>query len=85
MASLSLAACETLGIGSNSNATVSAASILGDVPKVENSQLSPCWQQRQIAAQRSYIESVITGKAVKYHADCPAQKVPASQPEQKTS
>jgi hypothetical protein len=61
---------------------VSAAAILGDVPKVENSQLSPCWQQRQIAAQRSYIDSIITGKPVKYHADC---KVPASTPEQKTS
>lgn len=82
MVSLSLAACETLGIGSNSSPTVSAASIVADVPKVENSQASPCWQQRQIAAQRSYIDSIITGKAVKYHADC---KVPASPSEQKTS
>lgn len=78
-----LAACETLGIGSKTNATVNAASILRGLPKVENSTKSPCWQQRQIATQRAYIDSIVTGKQKTYHADC--KPVPASEPEAKTS
>ncbi len=57
--------------------------MLRGVPTVENSERSPCWQQRQIAAQRSYIDSVLTGKAKTYHADC-KPPVPASA-DQKTS
>lgn len=79
-----LAACETLGIGAKTEPTVKAASILRQVPTVENSPASPCWQQRQIAAQRSYIDSIITGKPKTYHAEC-KPSVPASPPEQKTS
>jgi hypothetical protein len=79
-----LAACETLGIGtSETQAPASAASILRGVPKVDNSPQSPCWQQRQIAAQRAYIDSAVSGKAKAYHADC--TPLPASQPEPKTS
>jgi len=40
------------------------------LPKVENSRLSPCWQQKQIAAQRSYIDTVKSGKQQIYKADC---------------
>lgn len=64
-----LGACATLGTGTKP-APVSAAKVLRAVPEVENSSNAPCWQQRQIAAQRSYIHSAIRGKSVKYHADC---------------
>jgi hypothetical protein len=84
LACLFLAACETLGIGTKSDATVNAASILERVPEVENSPKSPCWQQRQIATQRAYIDSVVKGKPMTYHAD-PCKPVPASEPEPKTS
>jgi hypothetical protein len=43
------------------------------MPKVENSRLSPCWQQKQIAAQRSYIDTVTTGKERVYKAACKDQ------------
>lgn len=84
MASLSLAACEIPVTGTDKAVQVNAASILSRVPEVENSTESPCWQQRQIAAQRSYIRSVTKGKTVRYHADC-ADQAPASKTEPKSS
>ena len=45
-------------------------SVLDDLPEVENSRQSPCWQQKQIAAQRSYIDTVKSGKQQVYKADC---------------
>jgi hypothetical protein len=85
-ACLSLGACGILGIDPNNGGPVSAASVLQGVPKIENSPKSPCWQQRQIAAQRSYIDSAVTGATKRYHADCKTEPVPASkQPEPKTS
>ena len=82
-ASASLGACATLGIGqSEAPAPVSAAEVLKDVPKVENSPHSPCWQQRQIAAQRAYIDSNVGGKPVMYHADDCEEPAPAAKPKQ---
>ena len=83
-ASLFLAACETLGIATK-QPPANVAEILRDVPKVSNSTQSPCWQQREIAAQRSYIESGIEGKPKRYHAECDDDAKPAAKPEAKTS
>lgn len=47
--------------------------LIDDMPKVENSRQSPCWQQKQIAAQRSYIDTVTTGKQQVYKAVCKDQ------------
>lgn len=80
-----LAACETLGIATTKPAPANVAEILRDVPEVENSPKSPCWQQRQIAAQRSYIESGIEGKSKRYHAECTDDAKPAAKTEAKTS
>lgn len=80
-----LAACETLGIATSQPVPASVAEILRDVPEVENSSSSPCWQQRQIAAQRSYIESSLSGKPKSYHADCADDAKPTGKPEAKTS
>lgn len=91
-ASLSLAACETLGIATKTEAptSVSAAEVLKGVPPVDNSPKSPCWQQQQIATQRAYIDAAISGKPKQYHAEClepkkgPAEKPPVKA-EPKTS
>ena len=40
------------------------------MPRVENSAKAPCWQQRQIAAQNSYVETVKAGKETVYAAPC---------------
>lgn len=86
VACLFLAACETLGIGkTEAPAPVSAAEVLKGVPEVENSDKSPCWQQRQIAAQRAYIESNVGGKPVMYHGDCSDETKSAAKVEPKTS
>lgn len=65
------------------------SSILDKLPTVENSPKAPCWQQRQIAAQRSYIASVREDKEVVFGAPCDvdAKTAPKSAPkaEPKTS
>lgn len=43
---------------------------LDKLPRVDNSRASPCWQQQQIAAQNSYIETITTKKDVVYKAAC---------------
>lgn len=84
LASLSLGACSILGTGGEEKrAHVSASTILRNVPEVENSPDAPCWQQRQIAAQRAYIDSAVKGKPKRYHADCADE--PPAKPEPKTS
>lgn len=62
--SLSLAGCAGKSI------PAIGTSVLDGLPKVENSRLSPCWQQKQIAAQRSYVDTVKSGKQQVYKADC---------------
>lgn len=78
-----LAACETLGIATKETPPANVAEVLRDVPEVGNSSKSPCWQQRQIAAQRSYIDSAVGGAPKRYHADCadPADALPVAKPE----
>lgn len=53
--------------------------LLDNLPTVENSPRSPCWQQKQIAAQRSYLESARTKKETVYVAPCVIDKQPAQQ------
>jgi hypothetical protein len=50
--------------------TPATTKILDDLPRVQNSTLSPCWQQQQIAAQRSYIATVLTKRDTVYKAPC---------------
>jgi hypothetical protein len=44
--------------------------ILDDLPRVENSTKAPCWQQRQIAAQNSYVDTIRDKQARIYKAPC---------------
>lgn len=40
------------------------------IPRVDNSTKSPCWQQKQIAAQNSYFATIKAKKKVVYKAPC---------------
>jgi len=55
-------------------------SVLDELPEVENSRASPCWQQKQIAAQRSYVDTVRSGKQQVYKADCSERKAVKAPP-----
>lgn len=52
--------------------------LLDTLPRVENSRRSPCWQQRQIAAQNSYLASIKAGSETVYKAPCDAGRVVAA-------
>lgn len=54
--------------------------LIEDLPKVENSVRSPCWQQRQIAAQNSYIATIRDKKEVVYKAPCDVDTKPQERP-----
>lgn len=52
--------------------------VLDELPRVSNSPLAPCWQQKQIAAQNGFIDAIKLQKEVAYKAPCVADKpVPA--------
>jgi hypothetical protein len=44
--------------------------LIEKLPRVDNSRESPCWQQRQIAAQNSYIATVKDNKETVWKAPC---------------
>lgn len=54
--------------------------VLDEMPRVNNSSKSPCWQQQQIAAQNSYLASIKGKKAIVYKAPCDADVKPESKP-----
>lgn len=54
--------------------------LLDDMPRVSNSTKSPCWQQEQIAAQNSYLDSIKTKKEVVYKAPCRVDRPSAKPP-----
>lgn len=76
LTSLLLAACSGKEIPALANSKV-----LDSLPRVQNSTKSPCWQQEQIAAQNSYVDSIAKGQEVVYAAPCkvdkPAKEAPA--------
>ncbi len=52
--------------------------LLDKLPKVENSRQSPCWQQRQVAAQNSYLATIKEKREVVYKAACDVEKARVS-------
>ncbi len=48
--------------------------VLDELPRVQNSTKSPCWQQEQIAAQNSYIDTIKAKKETVYQAPCKVDK-----------
>lgn len=65
LASLALGAC-ALGETQLPGTT----KILDDMPRVDNSTKAPCWMQRAIAAQNSYVDSIRQNKEIVYRAPC---------------
>ena len=65
LTSLSLGACSGSAIQ-----LPGTTKLLDELPKVQNSTKSPCWQQKQVAAQNSYIATVKDGKETVYKAPC---------------
>ena len=63
--SLLLPACAGSGIP-----TPVTTKILDTLPRVHNSPSAPCWQQKEIAAQNSYVDTVTTQREVVYKAPC---------------
>lgn len=49
-------------------------SLLENVPRVDNSAKSPCWQQRQIAAQNAFFASAKAKSPETYKAPCDVDK-----------
>ena len=72
---LALAACSAA-----ETPTLVTSEVLDKLPRVENSTKSPCWQQEQIAAQNSFVDTIKQGKTVVYRAPCRIDK-----PQLKTS
>lgn len=68
--SLPLAACTPTG----AIQLPATSAILDDMPRVQNSTSAPCWQQEQIAAQNSYVDTIKGGKEVVYSAPCKTDK-----------
>jgi hypothetical protein len=82
LSTLSLAACSTHTIGTNS-----ASAVAESIGHVTASKRDTCATQKAIASQSSRIDTIINGKETVYKpAPCQEQPVPASkQPEPKTS
>ena len=55
-------------------------SLLDHVPRVSNSGLAPCWQQREIAAQNGFFAGAKAGRPVVYKAPCDAATPVAAAP-----
>jgi len=51
--------------------------VLDDLPKVQNSTKAPCWLQRQIAAQNSYVTTIRDKQEVVFKAPCDTDKAEA--------
>ena len=54
----------------NSTPLPGTTKLLDELPRVENSTKAPCWQQRQIAAQNSYLATIKESRATVYKAPC---------------
>ncbi len=68
LTSLALAGC-----AGSSTLLPATTKVLDDLPKVENSPKAPCWQQKQIAAQNSYLATIREGREMIYVAPCAAR------------
>jgi hypothetical protein len=57
--------------------------MLESIPRVDNSRKSPCWQQRQIAAQNTALDTALKKTTQVYKAPCDVD-APAKSREPKT-
>lgn len=88
MKSTPIVACIAAIIGgcAQTVTVTSGASVAESIGHITPSKQDTCETQKQIAAQSSRIDTIITGKETVYKsAPCTEKKVPASQPDPKTS
>lgn len=76
-----LLALTTAACAGNETRLPDTTELLDKLPKVNNSPKAPCWQQRQVAAQWSYLHTIEQKKEVVYKAPCDSDP----KPEAKTS
>lgn len=69
-----LASLVMTGCAGSSTQLPGTTKLLDDLPRVSNSAKSPCWQQREIAAQNSYLTSIKDKREVVYKAPCDMTK-----------
>ena len=48
--------------------------VLDDLPRIQNATKAPCWQQRQIAAQNSYLATIKERSEIVLKAPCDVDK-----------
>ena len=77
-----LLALLTSGCGGFVTPLPGTTELIDKLPAVQNSTKSPCWQQRQIAAQGSYVETIRQKQEVVFKAPCDVDK---KKPEAKIS
>lgn len=56
--------------GANSIQAPATTKLLDELPRVSNSPKSPCWQQREIARQNSYLATIKAARETVYKAPC---------------
>jgi hypothetical protein len=69
LASLALGAC-ALG----ETPLPGTTKILDEMPRVDNSTKAPCWMQKAVAAQNSYVDSIKQKREIVYAAPCVVDK-----------
>ncbi len=76
----------TSGCAGSATQLPGTTKLLDDLPRVQNSSKAPCWQQKQIAAQNSYLASIKAKKTVVYKAPCVVDPpTPEAKPEKPIS
>jgi len=73
LASLALGAC-ALG----ETPLPATSKIIDEMPRVDNSTKAPCWLQKAIAAQNSYVDSIKQKREIVYSAPCVIDKTRTS-------
>lgn len=71
------------GCGVSGTLPLKTSDMLETIPRVNNSPNSPCWQQRQIAAQNTAIDTALSKTTQVYKAPCDVDK-PAKSSEKQT-
>jgi hypothetical protein len=71
--------------GGSSTLPPETISLLQSIPRVDNSPKSPCWQQKQIAAQNTAFEAALKKSKDTYKPPCEFEKAKPVEPQKATS
>jgi len=73
LTNLALGACAL-----NETPLPASSKILDEMPRVDNSTKAPCWMQKAVAAQNSYVDSIKQKREIVYSAPCVVDKTTTS-------